>query len=249
MDDCGSGEGGTWPGDGVTAWLGVAYVLLFGHILARLCGSVRLPGVIGLLAAGLILRWAASAQTANVVSHVANFAFFLVLCRAGLEISPADLDVTTILMGLLPYLTEALFVAVYALTALEGTDNPTNSTWTADQALALGVMVAPFEDGLRTKLAALPQRTRKCARVALSLAHTSRVARPPPRRKSSCRCTWQRRCASRAPPRPASPAAHRRRPPPRGRRAPMGSAAPPAHQTGRTSAAATPTAARMTPRA
>ena len=134
---------------GIPLFIGLACCLLFGHIIARVFGAARLPGVVGLILAGLVFRFTETAELGSAVNYFSGVAFFLVLATAGLDISPADVDVTTTLLALIPFLMEAAFVAIFVFAYLDPSGSPLeNTTWTVDQGLALGVMVAPFEDGI-----------------------------------------------------------------------------------------------------
>jgi hypothetical protein len=96
-------------------YLTLAWYFIVSWLLGRLVAALRGPPAFGYLISGFILSFCVDDVWLAAKPYVQNLAFLIVLVRAGLEISPHDLRASTVALGTLPYVADAVAVAAYAV--------------------------------------------------------------------------------------------------------------------------------------
>ena len=120
-------------------FLTIAWYFGVSWFAGRVCVILHLPPVIGYLISGFSLQYVCDPIWFNTRPTVQLLAFLIVLCRAGLEISPQDLSPTTLLYGTIPVLSEAFAISIFSMYYL-------NLQFI--ESISLGLVMSPIGDGL-----------------------------------------------------------------------------------------------------
>ena len=95
----------------LTFHLTLSWHLLISWCFGRCMICLRGPPQLGYIVAGFLLRFYCHPAWVLARPTIQMLAFLIVLVRAGLEISPQDLDLVTVLLGTLPVVADALAIA------------------------------------------------------------------------------------------------------------------------------------------
>ena len=121
--------------------LALAYLFLVSYCVSRLFLSVRLPSAVGIIFVGIAFSYFLNVEIAIARDALQELAFFLVLLKAGFEISVRDLDWASVFLSCGPAFVEVAFIALAAAysPALQ---------FSFLEAVVLGLSLAPIGDGL-----------------------------------------------------------------------------------------------------
>ena len=123
----------------LTFHLSIAWYFVCSWLMGRLFICLRGPPQLGYIVSGFVLQFVSAPSWLVARPVVQMLAFMIVLIRAGLEISPQDLDLVSICLGTLPVIADALAIALFA-----------HFVWDIPvlTGCVLGFTMAPMGDGL-----------------------------------------------------------------------------------------------------
>lgn len=120
-------------------FLGFGFLFLAGYFARTVFLSLRLPAVVGVILVGMAYSTFMQDDILSSRDTLQEFAFFLVLLKAGLEISLQDLTIATVLLAWVPVTIELVGLALYAVLLL-------HFTWI--EAFILGTVLCCLGEGL-----------------------------------------------------------------------------------------------------
>ena len=120
-------------------FLTIAWYFIMSWFLGRLITIFRGPPVLGFLISGFCLQYVFIPNWSTTRSTIQLLAFLIVLCRAGLEIAPQDLNRYTIALGVFPVLIESFGIGFFAMGFLN---------FSFIQGVMLGLIMSCIGDGL-----------------------------------------------------------------------------------------------------
>lgn len=102
-------------------FLSISLILLGGMLAGRICEKLKLPGLLGMIIAGILLGPCVSglidASVLNISAEIRKIALIIILARAGLTLDPADLKKAgrpALLMCFLPAVFEIIGTTIFA---------------------------------------------------------------------------------------------------------------------------------------
>lgn len=123
----------------IPVFLTLAWYLFVSWTLGRIVQAIGGPPVLGYLISGFCLQNVQDVEWMAVRPSIQMLSYLIVLTKAGVEISPPDLDPTSIVLGVLPILADALTITCFAMYL---------NSWPFVPAAMLAFVMSPLGDGL-----------------------------------------------------------------------------------------------------
>lgn len=99
----------------IPMFLSISWYLVISWTLGRLVRSLRGPPAFGYLISGFCLQFVIDPMWLAAKPQVQLLAFLIVLIRAGLEISPQDMHISTICLGIFPIMADVICITGFAM--------------------------------------------------------------------------------------------------------------------------------------